>query len=64
MRLASLAMYVAPPPVAAATAVFWSFIRDSLREEGLTAVPDSLDDTVRYNEAWIHPDLLLSQTCG
>lgn len=64
MRLASLAMYVAPPPVAAATAMFWNFIRNSLREEGLTAVPDSLDDTVRYNEAWIHPDLLLSQTCG
>ncbi|WP_132537817.1 PhnD/SsuA/transferrin family substrate-binding protein [Rhizobium sp. PP-F2F-G48] len=57
-------MYVTPPPLAAGTAVFWSFLRDRLREEGLAGVPDTLQQTVRYDEAWVHPDLLLAQTCG
>lgn len=64
MRLASLAMYVSPPPVAEATTAFWSFLRDELRREGVDGVPESLDDRVQYNKAWLHSDLLLAQTCG
>lgn len=64
MRLVSLAMYVSPPPVAEATRLLYEFLRDSLRADGLEGVPDALDDAVRYDEAWLHPDLLLAQTCG
>jgi ABC-type phosphate/phosphonate transport system substrate-binding protein len=64
MRLASLAMYVSPPPLAAATIAFWDFLRDVLREEGLVDVPEALDEDLRYDAAWTDPDLLLAQTCG
>ncbi|MBX5204076.1 PhnD/SsuA/transferrin family substrate-binding protein [Rhizobium sp. NZLR1] len=64
MRLASLAMYISPPPVAEATTMFWSFLRNTLRDEGVEDVPEALDEQVRYDEAWRHPDLLLAQTCG
>ena len=64
MRLASLAMYVNPPPVAEATRRLWHFLHDLLRAEGLGGVPETLDETIRYDEAWLHPDLLLAQTCG
>lgn len=64
MRLASIAMYTSPPSVAAATVSFWNFLRDQLREEGIADVPDALDATVPYYEAWLHQDLLLAQTCG
>ncbi|MBP1860221.1 phosphate/phosphite/phosphonate ABC transporter substrate-binding protein [Rhizobium herbae] len=64
MRLASLAMYTSPPPLAEATAVLWRFLSDALKQVGLEGVPDKLDTSVRYNEAWTHPDLLLAQTCG
>jgi ABC-type phosphate/phosphonate transport system substrate-binding protein len=64
MRLASLAMYVSPPPVAEATTKLWTFLRDTLRAEGVDGVPEALDEQVRYDEAWLHPDLLLAQTCG
>ncbi|MCL6709463.1 PhnD/SsuA/transferrin family substrate-binding protein [Pseudomonas sp. R2.Fl] len=64
MRIASLAMYVSPPPVAEATAAFWAFLRDVLRREGLAEVPDALDEEIRYDAAWTRPDLLLAQTCG
>lgn len=63
-RLASLAMYVSPPPIVAATTALWDFLRKELRAAGLPGVPDQLDDDVRYDEAWTHPDLLLAQTCG
>ncbi|APG86520.1 phosphate ABC transporter substrate-binding protein (plasmid) [Sinorhizobium americanum CCGM7] len=64
MRIASLAMYVSPPPVAAATTSLWAFIRDELRREGLHDVPEGLSADIRYDESWRHPDLLLAQTCG
>lgn len=63
-RLASLAMYVSPPPIAEATAALWSFLSARLEQSGLPDVPAALDATVRYDEAWVHPDLLLGQTCG
>lgn len=64
MRIASLAMYVSPPPLAAATATLWAFLRDDLRREGLTDVPDRLDAAPHHADAWLHPALLLAQTCG
>lgn len=64
MRIASLAMYVSPPPVAAATAALWDFLRDDLRRQGLTDVPDQLAADLRHDEAWLRPELLLAQTCG
>jgi ABC-type phosphate/phosphonate transport system substrate-binding protein len=63
MSLASLAMYVSPPPVAEATRLFWEALGRRLRGYGLNA-PKSLDDDVRYDDAWLRPDLLLGQTCG
>jgi ABC-type phosphate/phosphonate transport system substrate-binding protein len=64
LRLASLAMYNSPQPVAAATVAFWNFLRDVLREKGLPGIPDALNVDVSYDAAWLHRDLLLSQTCG
>lgn len=64
MRLASLAMYTTPAPIAAATDMLWAFIGDQLRQRGLAEVPESLDKTVVYDQAWLRPDLLLAQTCG
>lgn len=63
MSLASLAMYVSPPPVAQATRAFWSALGARIRGYGLDA-PVALDDDVRYDEAWLRPDLLFGQTCG
>lgn len=64
MRLASLAMYASPPPLAEATATLWGFLSEALERSGLDEVPARLDDSVRYHEAWTQPDLLLAQTCG
>ncbi|KQT63991.1 MULTISPECIES: phosphate/phosphite/phosphonate ABC transporter substrate-binding protein [unclassified Aureimonas] len=64
MRLVSLAMYASPPPLAEATAKLWAFLRDALRADGVADVPEALDETLRYDESWRHPDLLLAQTCG
>ncbi len=63
-RLASIAMYISPPPVAEATQALWAFLSDALKRAGMAAVPDTLDRAVRYDAAWMHPDLLLAQTCG
>lgn len=63
MPIASLAMYVSPPPVAHATRQLWEALGRRLRDYGLDA-PDALDDDVRYDEAWLRPDLLFGQTCG
>ncbi|SER69976.1 PhnD/SsuA/transferrin family substrate-binding protein [Rhizobium sp. NFR03] len=62
-RVASLAMYANPAPVAAATAKLWDYLRDKLRAEGLAEVPQALS-TLPYDEAWLRPELLLAQTCG
>ncbi|WP_431322806.1 phosphate/phosphite/phosphonate ABC transporter substrate-binding protein [Rhizobium sp. YTU87027] len=65
MRLASLSMYVDPPPLMDATADFWRYISDYLRHEaGLSGVPTQLDRSLAYDEAWLHPDLVLAQSCG
>lgn len=63
MSLASLAMYVSPSPVKEATALFWTALGKRLRAAGVDA-PQTLDAEIRYNEAWLRPDLLFGQTCG
>lgn len=64
MPLVSIAMYVTSPPLAHATAELWSFLRQYLSQAGLEDLPEKLDRTVPYDQAWLRPDLLLSQTCG
>ncbi len=64
MRIASLAMYVAPEPVAEATYALWHFLRDYLRGAGMQDVPAELDQAIPYQDVWSNPNLLLSQTCG
>ena len=64
MRLASLAMYTYPPPIAAATDLFWAFLRRRLAEEGVADLPEALDTAVAYDDAWLRPNLLIAQTCG
>jgi len=63
-RLASLAMYASPPPVAEATAALWAFLSQALQTAGVADVPGILNTSVRYDEAWLHPGLLFAQTCG
>ncbi len=63
-RIASLAMYRDPPPVAAATRALWSYLRDRLRDGGMADVPEHLDETTPHDTAWLDPRLLLAQTCG
>ncbi|SEI19100.1 ABC-type phosphate/phosphonate transport system, substrate-binding protein [Rhizobium tibeticum] len=63
MPLASLAMYVSPPPIMEATRLLWEALRKRIRAYVLDA-PEALDDEVRYDEAWLRPDLLFGQTCG
>ncbi|MBP1872548.1 hypothetical protein LPJGGPFB_04442 [Ensifer adhaerens] len=63
MSLASLAMYASPPPVAEATRLFWRALSERILAYGLEA-PEALDEEIRYNEAWMRPDLLFGQTCG
>ena len=64
MRLASLAMYASPPPLAEATAALWNFLSGALRRAGLDDVPGTLNASMRHNEVWTDPELLLAQTCG
>lgn len=63
MPLASLAMYASPSPVKEATTLFWAALGKRLRAGGIDA-PEALDDKIRYDEAWLRPDLLFGQTCG
>ncbi|WLE00465.1 PhnD/SsuA/transferrin family substrate-binding protein (plasmid) [Agrobacterium leguminum] len=63
MPIASLAMYASPSPVREATALFWAALGKRLRTAGVDA-PQALDEEIRYNEAWLRPDLLFGQTCG
>lgn len=64
MRLASLSMYVSPPPVAQAQQEFWAFLQDWLKQAGIADVPGRLDSSVAYDAAWRDPSLLLAQSCG
>lgn len=64
MRLASFKMYVTPPPLAEASAELWRYLQAQLRETGIEDVPESLDDSLAYDAAWRHPELLIAQTCG
>jgi ABC-type phosphate/phosphonate transport system substrate-binding protein len=57
-------MYATPQPVAEATDALWAFVGDFLVKAGLFDVPESLDLSIAHDEAWLRPDLLLSQTCG
>lgn len=63
MSLASLAMYASPSPVSEATALFWVALGARLRAAGVDA-PRALDEEIRYDEAWLRPDLVFGQTCG
>lgn len=63
MPVASLAMYVSPPPLEEATRLFWRALGKRLRAYGLDA-PEALAEDLRYDEAWLRPDLLFGQTCG
>ncbi|WP_331376102.1 phosphate/phosphite/phosphonate ABC transporter substrate-binding protein [Sinorhizobium chiapasense] len=63
MSFASLAMYVSPPPIEKATQLFWEALGKRIRALGLEA-PAALNDGIRYDEAWLRPDLLFGQTCG
>lgn len=63
-RLASIGMYLDPPPLRRATRALWAHIRDSLRIAGLAGVPGGLDEALSPEAAWLHPELLLAQTCG
>lgn len=60
--IASLPMYDWPE-VGPSTDRLWALIRDRMRAMGLDA-PDGLDRTIRCDQAWTRPDLVLGQTCG
>ncbi len=51
------------PEVAAATDRLWAAIRDALRAAGVAA-PERLERELGLREAWMHPGLVLGQTCG
>lgn len=61
-RLAQLPMYDWPE-VADATDRLWALIRDAFARSGIDA-PDALDRSLAAAQAWLSPDLALSQTCG
>ena len=61
-RIACLPMYDWPE-VRSATDALWSAIAARLLEHGLSA-PERLDRTAVREQAWVSPDLALSQTCG
>lgn len=61
--IAALPMYDRPE-LTGATDRYWALIRDGLRESGIDA-PDRLrrgDEDLM--PLWLHPDLVLAQTCG
>jgi len=60
--IASLPMYDWPEERSAVDAL-WAAIRDGLHERGVEA-PEALDRGNALWSVWLHPDLLLSQTCS
>lgn len=57
-------MYVAPAVVVEAQRLFWAFLREHLRQDGIPGVPETLDEDIAPHDAWLNPRLLLAQTCG
>lgn len=43
--------------------ILWACFRDSIRKAGLNA-PERADDFTPRTEGWLHPQLILGQTCG
>ena len=60
--IASLPMYDWDE-VRAPTDRLWGLVRDNLRASGVAA-PDALQRGGDMWGDWLHPDLILSQTCG
>ena len=58
----SFPMYIRPE-TAGAHNIYWSLIRKHLTAKGI-ACPEQIDEPEETYEAWLAPDLLLSQTCG
>lgn len=44
-------------------ATLWGCLRDSLRKSGIEA-PDQVSTIAPRIDGWLHPDLILGQTCG
>ena len=42
---------------------YWQLIKYELLESGLSS-PDLLNLVLNEKDAWIHPNLILGQTCG
>jgi ABC-type phosphate/phosphonate transport system substrate-binding protein len=63
MAVASLSMYDLPE-LRPATDAWWQGLARAFRREGITDVPDALDHREAYQNIWLRPDLLFSQTCG
>ena len=63
MAFASLSMYDLPE-LRPATDAWWQGLARAFRREGITDVPDALDHHEAYQDIWLRPDLLFSQTCG
>jgi ABC-type phosphate/phosphonate transport system substrate-binding protein len=63
MTIASLPMYDLPE-LHAVTDAWWQGLARAFRREGVADVPQSLDRRQPYQEVWLQPDLLFSQTCG
>ncbi len=43
--------------------ILWTCLRDSIRKAGLQA-PERVEDFVPRTKGWLHPRLILGQTCG
>lgn len=61
--LASLPMYDLPE-VRSETDALWALLALHMREAGVHDVPDRLNRDDPYEALWLHPDLLISQSCG
>jgi ABC-type phosphate/phosphonate transport system substrate-binding protein len=63
VAVASLPMYDLPE-LRAATDAWWHGLAWAFRREGIADVPGSLDRRQAYQDVWLAPELLFSQTCG
>lgn len=63
MSIASLPMYDLPE-LRQATDEWWRGLARAFAQEGINDVPAGLLRGQNYHDAWSHPDLLFSQTCG